>query len=57
MKISTLLVGIILGFCSFGTTSAFAQESDQILDGIGETGLIARYPLEGNVKDLDLGGR
>lgn len=34
-----------------GTTSVFAQSGDQILDGIGETGLIARYTFEGNVKD------
>ena len=27
------------------------QGGDQILDGIGETGLIARYVLNGNVED------
>ena len=34
-----------------GTTSVFAQSGDQILDGIGETGLIARYTFKGDVKD------
>jgi hypothetical protein len=28
-----------------------AQGGDQFLDGIGETGLVARYALEGNVED------
>ncbi len=51
MKIYKLLVVIILCFCALGTTSVIAQSGDQILDGIGETGLIARYTFEGNVKD------
>jgi uncharacterized protein len=46
-----LFVGIILSFCMFGTTSAFAQNGDQILDGIGETGLIARYTFKEDLKD------
>ncbi len=29
----------------------FAQGGDQILDGIGETSVVARYPLNGNVED------
>ncbi|RXG14035.1 DUF1680 family protein [Leeuwenhoekiella aestuarii] len=29
----------------------YAQNGDQILDGIGETGLIARYIFDGNAKD------
>lgn len=29
----------------------FAQGGDQFLDGIGETGLVARYTLNGNVED------
>ncbi|MFA6126172.1 MAG: beta-L-arabinofuranosidase domain-containing protein [Bacteroidales bacterium] len=33
------------------TPSVFAQTGDQILDGIGETGLIARYTFRGDVKD------
>ncbi len=51
MKIYKLFVGIILSFCALGTTSIFAQSGDQILDGIGETGLIARYTFNGDVKD------
>ena len=51
MKIYKLFVGIILCYCTLSTTSVFAQNGDQILDGIGETELIARYKFEGNVKD------
>lgn len=32
-------------------TVGFAQSGDQILDGIGETGLIARYVLNGDLRD------
>jgi len=32
-------------------TPGFAQTGDQILDGIGETGLIARYQFKGDVRD------
>ncbi|MFC2118160.1 beta-L-arabinofuranosidase domain-containing protein [Bacteroidota bacterium] len=51
MKIHKLFVGIILCYCVLGTGSVFAQSGDQILDGIGETGLIARYTFKGDVKD------
>jgi len=34
-----------------GVTNANAQNGDQILDGIGETGMIARYVFAGDVKD------
>lgn len=34
-----------------GMNTAQAQNGDQILDGIGETGMIARYVLDGDVKD------
>ncbi len=34
-----------------GATTARAQNGDQILDGIGETGMIARYIFNGDVKD------
>ncbi|MCX2678631.1 glycoside hydrolase family 127 protein [Galbibacter sp. EGI 63066] len=34
-----------------GIMTVQAQEGDQILDGIGETGLIARYMFDGNTKD------
>ena len=51
MKLFKPIVGIILGVCAWSTSSVFAQSGDQILDGIGETGLIARYTLEENAKD------
>lgn len=51
MKISQLAYGILLFFCTIGTNQLMAQGGDQILDGIGETGLIARYPFKGDVKD------
>nr|WP_319265529.1 beta-L-arabinofuranosidase domain-containing protein [uncultured Draconibacterium sp.] len=51
MKLFKPIVGIILGLCAWGTNAVFAQSGDQILDGIGETGLIARYTLEENAKD------
>lgn len=41
----------ILSFWTFGTTTLFAQSGDQILDGIGETDLIARYVFDGDTKD------
>ena len=50
MKIHRLLSGVILGFCALGTPSLVAQEGDQILDGIGETDLIARYKFEEDTK-------
>ncbi len=51
MKIDRLLAGIVLSLCALCTTPAFAQDGDQILDGIGETGLISRYQLKGDVRD------
>ncbi len=52
MKTFKLFVGIIImSFCALSTTSVFAQGGDQILDGIGETGLIARYIFKGDAKD------
>ncbi|MAW94469.1 MULTISPECIES: beta-L-arabinofuranosidase domain-containing protein [unclassified Leeuwenhoekiella] len=53
MSISTFknpyyLTLVILILSIFGLQ---AQEGDQILDGIGETDLIARYALEGDAKD------
>lgn len=50
MRTFKLFVGIV-SFCALGATSVFAQSGDQILDGIGETGLIARYIFKGDVKD------
>ncbi|SKB26877.1 Ig-like domain (group 4) [Parapedobacter luteus] len=34
-----------------GVNTAHAQNGDQILDGIGETGMIARYVFDGDTKD------
>jgi DUF1680 family protein len=38
-------------FFSLSLTQVCAQGGDQILDGIGETGLVARYLFKGDVKD------
>lgn len=45
-----VIAGIILG-CLFSQNISRAQSGDQILDGIGETGLNARYIFDGNIKD------
>ena len=50
MKRSKGFIGFVLGFC-LSTTLAFGQGGDQILDGIGETGLVVRYMFKGDVKD------
>lgn len=42
---------VVLSLFALNTTTGLAQEGDQILDGIGETALIARYTFEGNAKD------
>ncbi|WP_231491258.1 beta-L-arabinofuranosidase domain-containing protein [Pedobacter sp. Leaf170] len=44
------LATFVFALFSFFNT-AFAQSGDQILDGIGETGLSARYIFDGNLKD------
>ncbi|HYQ57006.1 MAG TPA: beta-L-arabinofuranosidase domain-containing protein [Draconibacterium sp.] len=51
MKINILFVGIVLSFFAWNISPVFAQNGDQILDGIGETALIARYTFQGDVKD------
>jgi DUF1680 family protein len=51
MKTLKLFVGLLLGLIALGTTSVSAQGGDQILDGIGETGLVARYIFRGDVRD------
>ncbi|TJY66086.1 hypothetical protein FAZ19_12265 [Sphingobacterium alkalisoli] len=43
-----LLFTVVL---SQGVNRAHAQSGDQILDGIGETGMIARYIFDGDLKD------
>ncbi|MCU0459488.1 MAG: glycoside hydrolase family 127 protein [Bacteroidales bacterium] len=51
MKINRLYIGIIMSLCVLGSSPAHAQDGDQILDGIGETGLISRYQFRGNDRD------
>ena len=51
MKLYKLIIGLLLSFFALGTTTTNAQNGDQILDGIGETGLIARYTFKEDVKD------
>lgn len=51
MKLYRLFICALLGFGSVHTTALWAQDGDQILDGIGETGLIARYVFDGDAKD------
>lgn len=43
-----ILVATIL---TKGLSPVQAQSGDQILDGIGETGMIARYVFNGDLKD------
>lgn len=51
MKEIKFVALILICFCALGATPLSAQNGDQILDGIGETGLIARYIFKGDVKD------
>ena len=51
MKTYKLIIYAALSLCFLTITQAKAQNGDQMLDGIGETGLIARYLFDGNVKD------
>jgi len=51
MKMYTYLTCAILSFLVLNTNTLKAQSGNQILDGIGETGLIARYVFNGNLKD------
>lgn len=45
------LVFLVLAILITGTNHTMAQTGDQILDGIGETGMVARYLLNGDAKD------
>src|SRR6218665_692000 len=47
MKMYKVFLGIILLF----TISTHVKAQDQILDGIGETGMIARYLFNDDTKD------
>ncbi len=50
------VIGLLIFWIS-GVNLLLAQESgDQILDGIGETGMIARYVFDGNLKDWSRNG-
>ena len=51
MKRYELFAMIILSFCALSIHAVFAQTGDQMLDGIGETDLIARYTFKENAKD------
>ena len=51
MKLYKLIIGLLIIFFALGTTTTTAQSGDQILDGIGETGLISRYTFKEDVKD------
>ncbi len=51
MRTYKLFVSIILCFITLSSPLTFAQGGDQILDGIGETGLIARYTFKEDVRD------
>lgn len=53
MKIYKTLSRVILFVAVLiqGVCTVQAQNGDQILDGIGETGMIARYVFDGNVRD------
>jgi uncharacterized protein len=53
MKMSTICSSIILFITVVAglVNTARAQNGDQILDGIGETGMIARYVFNGDARD------
>ncbi|MEO8254453.1 MAG: beta-L-arabinofuranosidase domain-containing protein [Flavobacterium sp.] len=51
MKRYKSFIYVMLSFWALGTTTLLAQSGDQILDGIGETDLIARYVFDGDTKD------
>lgn len=42
---------LFMAFLVQGVQTARAQNGDQMLDGIGETGMIARYVFDGDAKD------
>ncbi|HET8735495.1 MAG TPA: beta-L-arabinofuranosidase domain-containing protein [Pricia sp.] len=51
MKLGRFFMGAFLMCYVGGTAPAQGQEGNQILDGIGETGMIARYIFDGDTKD------
>lgn len=48
---SKILTVFFLAMISFEPNSIYGQSGDQILDGIGETGMVARYIFNGDIKD------
>lgn len=44
-------IALLLTVVGSSLSATYAQEGDQILDGIGETGMIARYIFNGDTKD------
>ena len=46
-----LRVLMLAAFLTQGIDAAKGQSGDQILDGIGETGMVARYRFDGDLKD------
>lgn len=51
MKFNMLIVGVVMIICFSGISPVLARGGDQILDGIGETGLIARYLFNGDARE------
>jgi len=51
MKRYTPIIYLLILFLSLCSLPTSAQDGDQILDGIGETGLISRYTFNGDAKD------
>src|SRR5665213_2198742 len=51
MKKIFFCINLFFAFLTLGVNVAQAQNGDQILDGIGETGLVARYVFNGDMKD------
>ena len=48
-RLAAIAAALLLALAS--TTTDQGQGGDQFLDGIGETGLVARYVLDGNAED------
>ena len=51
MKRRSQIIYLLLSFLVLCSLTTNAQDGDQILDGIGETGLISRYSFNGDAKD------
>lgn len=51
MRLTKLFICAFLSFVALGLNGLQAQSGNQILDGIGETGMIARYIFNGDAKD------